>query len=88
MSSLDGWIAADPENNNRDNWPRKFTKLLVADRTPEQLSFLRERSESTGKARYYFAVPEPGSPEYEQLNQTGRFAGDWAQIEPYLRRRW
>lgn len=88
FSSLDGWIAADPENHNRDNWPRKFTKLIVADKTHEELAFLRERSDSTGIARYYFVVPPSDSEQYAQLNQTGRFVANWADYEPYLRSRW
>lgn len=79
---------------DKTTWSRKFTVVVVSDKTVDELSWLRDplmvagASEPTihpsGLNRWYFAVPTVGTPQYDALNATGEIECPWSVAEQFL----
>ena len=87
--TMQAWIES---GGTSENWPRRFSLVIVTDKTASELKFLLDQKlvtnadgelEGLGN-RYHFSEPTPDNEIWQTLYNTGEYSAPWAVVAQYI----
>ena len=81
--TMSAWVLA---GNNKEDWDRSFSLVIVTDKTKSDLSYLSDTLPNE-KSKYYFAEPVNTDPLYIELFINGQVSRPFDVVTTYIRER-